>query len=250
MHYLVRKWGLSFKVLFFTIIIILVKLALHFNNIEPLNSNPLLSSVIGGLTFLIGFILAGTLSDFKESEKLPAEIVSSMENLYEEAAYLKNLNNEFDLDSFKTILVNIADELKEDMGGRKKKAIASVSGLSAVIFKAEKQGIPSVWISRLKSEQAALKKSILRMYQIKQTQFIPAAYAIAEIMVFIIIMILVFLKLEPVYESLAMVSVMTFVYLYMVMLIKDIDDPFDSKDAKSYASVSFSILDSFKKRII
>ena len=39
--------------------------------------------VLTGGIFLIGFMLAGTMSDYKESEKLPAELACTLEALEE-----------------------------------------------------------------------------------------------------------------------------------------------------------------------
>ena len=249
MNGFLRKWGLSLKVLWIALFILLVKVIANIFGFEPFTNNPLLSSVIGGMTFLIGFILAGTLTDYKESEKLPGEIVSSLENIYEEGRYLKQLNYMFDFDKLNNILDKIVDDLKGDLQyKRRKMAIHTVSTLSEVILQAEKLGLPAVWISRIKTEQSALKKNIFRMYHIKQTQFIPAAYAIVDIMVFIIITLLVLLKFERFYEGLLMTTIISYIFIYMTMLIKDIDDPFDLS-AKGYADINLYMFDAFKKRV-
>jgi hypothetical protein len=244
-----KKWGLSLRVLPAAVGIIFLKLIFHYFNIEPFTSSPLLSSVIGGMTFLIGFILAGTMGDYKDSEKIPVEIVASLETIYEEGRYIKKLNEKFDLDGINALLIKTTEDLKKDLTSTgKKTVIDDISFLSEHIYKAEKMGIPAGWLGRIKSEQAQLKKNVLRMFQIKQTQFIPAAYAIVDIMVFMILTILVFIKLEPFNDSLLMVGIMSFIYIYMVFLIKDIDDPFELTK-KSYADINLSMLDAFKHKV-
>ena len=39
------------------------------------------SAVLTAGAFLVGFMLAGTLADYKESEKLPSEIVTTLETI-------------------------------------------------------------------------------------------------------------------------------------------------------------------------
>src|SRR5690349_24410620 len=57
-------------------------LALDFH---PLDLNPLLSGLVAANVFLLGFLLAGTLADYKEAEKLPGEIAASLETICDEA---------------------------------------------------------------------------------------------------------------------------------------------------------------------
>jgi hypothetical protein len=45
---------------------------------EFISINPLFSALVASTVFLLGFLLNGVLSDFKESEKLPSEIASSL----------------------------------------------------------------------------------------------------------------------------------------------------------------------------
>jgi len=244
-----RKWGLALKVLGIALMILIVKLIVHFLGFEPFSNNPLFSTAIGGMTFLIGFILAGTLSDYKESEKLPGEIVTSLENIYEEGLYLKELNPKFNFDKLNSSLDKVIDDLKGDLKSKRNKlAIHSVSKISESVLEAERLGLPAVWVSRIKAEQGNLKKVIFRMYHIKETQFIPAAYAIVDIMVFIILTLIVLLRMDRLYEEIIMTSIVSYIFVYMTMLIKDIDDPFDMS-AKGYAEINLFMLDSFKKRV-
>ena len=55
-----------------------VKLGFHAMGWEFISINPLFSALVASTVFLLGFLLNGVLSDFKESEKLPGEIASSL----------------------------------------------------------------------------------------------------------------------------------------------------------------------------
>src|SRR3954466_16126163 len=54
-------------------------------DLHPLDLNPLLSGLVAANVFLLGFLLAGTLSDYKEAEKLPGDIAASLETICDEA---------------------------------------------------------------------------------------------------------------------------------------------------------------------
>jgi hypothetical protein len=52
---------------------------------EFIGQNALFTSIIAGGIFLFGLILTGTMADYKESEKIPAEIASSCREFSVEA---------------------------------------------------------------------------------------------------------------------------------------------------------------------
>src|SRR3954452_13406754 len=54
-------------------------------DLHPLSLNPLLSGLVAANVFLLGFLLAGTLADYKEAEKLPGELAASLETIVDEA---------------------------------------------------------------------------------------------------------------------------------------------------------------------
>ena len=73
-----QKWAIAMKILPIIIGIILTKLVMHQMGWEIISLNPLFNSIISANVFLLGFLLAGTLSDYKESERLPGELAASL----------------------------------------------------------------------------------------------------------------------------------------------------------------------------
>ena len=51
---------------------------------ENVALNPLYTGLVAGNVFLLGFLLAGVLADYKESEKLPGELAASVETIADE----------------------------------------------------------------------------------------------------------------------------------------------------------------------
>ena len=62
-------------------ILCLIKVAVYFTGMERLSANALLSALVASTVFLLGFLLNGVLTDFKESEKIPGEIATALESL-------------------------------------------------------------------------------------------------------------------------------------------------------------------------
>ena len=56
-----------------------IKLIIHSLGLEILSVNPLFSALVASSVFLFGFLLNGVLTDYKESERLPAELASALE---------------------------------------------------------------------------------------------------------------------------------------------------------------------------
>ena len=56
-----------------------IKIVIHYLGLEVISFNPLFSALVASCVFLFGFLLNGVLADYKESEKIPAEISSALE---------------------------------------------------------------------------------------------------------------------------------------------------------------------------
>ena len=63
----------------------LVKAGVHLAGWEFLGVNLLFPSVVAGAIFIIGFLLSSILADYKECERLPAEIRAALETIHDEA---------------------------------------------------------------------------------------------------------------------------------------------------------------------
>jgi hypothetical protein len=81
------------RALILVILIIGIKFLAHAFGLEFLTLNNLFSGIIAANVFLMGFLLSGVLSDYKESEKIPGEIASSINNIYSELIYLHDDKN-------------------------------------------------------------------------------------------------------------------------------------------------------------
>jgi hypothetical protein len=52
---------------------------------------PFVASILTGIIFLLGVMLAGVLTDYKESEKIPSELANSLSSIWQEA-YIQKEN--------------------------------------------------------------------------------------------------------------------------------------------------------------
>jgi hypothetical protein len=69
--------------------VVIAKLLIHFLRWEIISINPLFSGIVAANVFLMGFLLSGVLSDFKESERYPGELSACLENLAQEVCGIR-----------------------------------------------------------------------------------------------------------------------------------------------------------------
>jgi predicted membrane chloride channel (bestrophin family) len=221
------KWKLTLKVLPFVLALLVIKLFAHQFKVEFLTLNSLFSAIVSANVFLIGFLISGVLVDYKEAEKLPGDLAVSLEALTDEISIIvKNKKAKVAIDA----LDHISDMSKNILQWfykkeRTKHILDQITKLNDY-FLAFEPLTQANFIVRMKQEQTSLRRIITRIHTIRETSFNPSGYAIAEIITGLLCFGLVFTKIDPYYESLFFVAFVSFILIYMVMLIKDLDNPF------------------------
>jgi hypothetical protein len=247
-----KKWHLVIKIVPILIVIFILKLVFHKYGLEIVSLNALFTSLIAATTFLIGFLISGVISDYKESEKLPGDMAASLETIYDEAYILdKNKGNKVT----KEFIGHYKDFLKSinDWFYRKERTKSLIEKLHKMNdYFAEFEGMMQAnFLSRMKNEQSNLRKMIIRIDNIRDLSFIQSAYAIVETLAFFVVMGLLLLKVEPFYESVFFTVLVSFLVVYMILLIKDLDNPFDySEHGEAGTEVSIKPIHDITSRIV
>jgi ABC-type multidrug transport system fused ATPase/permease subunit len=241
-----KKYRIAITVFIITAVVITLRQVITHNTGVTIAPSSLFASAVGGVIFLIAFMLSGTVSDYKESEKLPGEVAAYLENIHDEGRYAKSMNAEFKLDKLDARIVQIIEELKADLLSDQitKKSIDTVALLTESALEMEALKIPAGYISRVKADRDNTRKTILRMYQIKATSFLPAAAAILEILTVAVVGGLMIVKLDKTLESVMLPGVTMFFIMYMVAFVRDLDDPFAGNVA-----VDMFLLDDLKAKL-
>lgn len=234
-------------------VLIAIKFGLHALGFEFLGVNTLFSSAIGGAVFIIGFLLAGIIADYKEAEKVPAELRASLENILEEGRVFRLTKNEFDEKKMRvtvaTIVKNFGHGLsREGNHSELQPCLRSVDLLSDSFLEMEKLGMPPNYVTRLKTEQGNIRRIVLRVYHMQRTQFIPSAHFLAMSLVGLVILLMLFMKTEGAPESFAIFTVISYLFLYVARLIQVIEQPF-RKGYQSQDDVSLFLLREFEEKV-
>lgn len=233
------KWFLVIKVLPFVLGFVLLKLLFHFLDWEPFDLGPVLTSLIAATVFLLGFLIAGTLADYKESERMPGEISAIFETMADDC---RSIYENKGAPEARAALVYIRDLLDSTLTWMAKEErtnslLEKIAGLNKHFAALEPYTQPN-FIVRLRQEQNQLRRAILRIDTIRDTEFVKAGYTIAQIATVLLILAFVLTNIDPFYESIFLFGAVTFLLMYILLLIEDLDNPFSYNHAFSGSRVS------------
>ncbi len=232
-------------------LILACKLLIEYFSLEVFGITPLFTSIIAGGVFIISIIISGTLVDYKESDRLPAEIAASIEAIHQEGVLLKKVKNEFNLSSLREKLLGILDGLKQDLvstDAHSRKALEATETVSGSFQEMEVLNMPPNYIVRLKQEQQLVRLKLLRIYHIQKIQFVPSAFILAETIVVLIIGLLLLTKIEPVYDGIIMVAFLSYLFIFLLKLLRVLETPFRA-DEYSMDDISLFLLRELQEKI-
>jgi hypothetical protein len=242
---------LAVRVLPLVAVAAVAKLALHLLGAEPLEINALLSGLVAANVFLLGFMLAGTLADFKEAERLPGDLAASLESIADECLIVQAAKR----DSLSAACLRHVRDLARGVelwlaGARPHdQVMADVRALNHFFLRFEPLTQPA-FISRIKAQQYEASRILLRMDSIRQTSFVTAGYLIARVATWLVLIALVLTDTGPLSEGLFFVVVIAFVLIYMNRLIRDLDNPFEyARGVRGAADVSLVMLEQAERRL-
>jgi hypothetical protein len=245
-----NKWGLVLKAFGITLVLLVVRIIFDYLNFDILSVTNLITAFIGGAIFTIAIIFAGTLTDYKESEKIPGEIATSVRSFYS------------DLDLIRVPDHMLIHHMRENTAGMMRcistnfrnnawnmeEMDSAVDTINADIARLVDLNVPPNFIIKLKMEMTNIDRISHRVKTIAETSFIPAAYAISELAAAGVIILLLFVKLDPLYEGLVLFTVLSMLLIALLLLIKDMDNPFEV-GMKTYADIDLFLLWDLEKKL-
>lgn len=217
--------------------VVLLKWIADATGVQPLNLSPLLAGAIAAEVFILGFLLAGTAGDFKEAERLPGEIAASLETMADECLITYE---DLKLPEARTclqLLIDLSGSIRvwllEDRGFDE--LMADLRALNEP-FRVMAPAIQAGFTTRLKSEQAVVRKTVVRMDTMRRTSYVAAGYLIAEVTAVLLAAIMILTDLQDLAPTLCLVGLITYLLFYLVGLIRDLDNPFEYQHGKPGAA--------------
>lgn len=229
------------------------KTAVHFLGLERISVNQLFSAIVASTVFLLGFLLSGVLTDFKESEKIPGELATSLESLslelkaittYHPTAQISEaLNSVAELGE--RIMAWLMERVEQDSLMACYRETHHQVVLAAVQFK----GDASTLRGRLMQDLWIILQKINRIQIIRDTSFVPLVYWMAYAAASLLFAGLILSRSENLIESVFFLAVISFLVILLLRLIDDIDNPFGFSDNNSAEDVCIDLLQNTVNRL-
>jgi hypothetical protein len=244
------KWGLILKASGITLTLLIIRLVFDYLKFDILSVTNLITAFIGGAIFTIAIIFAGTLTDYKESEKIPGDIVTSIRTLYSDLTLVrvKDMTLIAGMQGNVAALIRCVNKNFRNNNWDLEEMDIVIDAVSTDISTLVDLNVPPNFIIKLKSELTVIDRLSHRIKTIAETSFIPAAYAIAELAAAGVIILLFFVKLDPYYEGLVLFTVLSMLLIALLLLIKDMDNPFEVGH-KTYADIDMFLLWDLEKKL-
>ncbi len=237
------RWRLAISVLPAVAVVALAKTIVTEIGAESIELNPLYTGLVAGNIFLLGFLLAGTLADYKESEKLPVELAASLDSISDE---LRIIDRATGAPEARAALGHVADTVRTILDWLYGKqsfdtALARIEGLNDH-FHAVEPHTQATYVNRIKTEQNAARRMLLRIHSIHETSFVVAGFMVAALTSGLLISVLLFIDVGALATDLILLCTLTFLLGYVLLLIRDLDDPFEySAEGERAGSVEASL---------
>lgn len=221
---------ITYRIFFISFIAALIivgsKYLFHMFEWEPIEQSSLHNGVLSSATFVIGFLLSATITDYKESERIPAEFAANIEDMYADAEVIHGSYPDFDLEGFRAQLQNITYKFDREARNASRGVSEKIRALNPYFGQMEKAGVPANFIVKLKQQQVLLLRHRKRVTYIQRIKFIPSATLLSQSIVAFVIGLLILTNVDPFWGSIAIIGIISYVLIYMMLLIKVISTPF------------------------
>jgi hypothetical protein len=222
------RWRLLAAVVPAVIFVAIAKAIVTGLDLEGIELNPLYTGLVAGNIFLLGFLLSGVLSDFKEAEKLPVELTASLESIADEFLVVKKLGAPAEGDAGLRHISATVDAILGWLYGTITLApvLAHVTALDNIFATLDKH-TQATYVNRIKAEQNAVRRMILRVNSIRGTSFVAAGFMVAAMTSVLLITVLLFIDVGPYGTDTILICTLTFLLTYVLLLVRDLDNPFE-----------------------
>jgi hypothetical protein len=213
---------------------------------DGMSLSPLTSSIVAGGVFVMGLVVAGTLSDYKEADRAPADLATELYAILRECESINAVWGKPHMGFLRQRLIAVVTTLRADIdAGNTRECQHAIEDLSESFLELENTDVPPTYIVRQRLSQAGLRKAILRVYHLQREEFLPSAYAMVVSLVVIILGVVTVTDFGGVAQSLVTVGFLSFFFVYLLRLLRVIDKPFKVGRKRTDDDVSLFLLVEF-----
>lgn len=186
-----------------------------------------IGSVITGVTLILGFMLGGVLADYKESERLPAVVGGAISG-FDTTCALALAAKDQDPAWAHGRVSAVADSVESWFLGRvtDQQMWAAHSDLARLVNDIERAGGGSHYLGRLMTVNGELTGALNRVAVIRNTSFVQSGYVLMSFLVLALQVSLAVVSFPSTIMSWIAPAVLSAAYAYLVLLVRDLDNPF------------------------
>jgi hypothetical protein len=196
--------------------------------LEGMSPAAVSAAAITGSLFLVGLVVLGALSDYRDARRAPTELAAALYCILREAESMHSVWRAPDVSVLRRRLIAVVRSLRADIeDGETRTCQAAIDDLTGTFEELDRSGVPASYVIRLRAEQAGLRKAALRIYKMEYEPPMSLAYSrtVAFASLIVIPMVTNFGGLP---ESLVAVAFLAFVFLALLRLLNVISSPLKS----------------------
>jgi hypothetical protein len=232
----------------------LLKYGLHVMRWEPFSIliHPYFTTILTGTIFLLGFILAGVLADYKKSEAIPGKMVTSLYTIWQETEILDKTLVAPVAKCMQRKICNFIEVFKSEflLQRKEEKTFEMLYSFSNDFASMDQSGVAPNFMARLRNEQTNLVDHLTTIKYIRDTSFMDSGYVIIKVILSVYSLMLILNKFEDFDSGVFFMCFCIFILWSIFAMILDMDDPFDYVDEKVKPDeVDFKVLYDFCEKI-
>jgi hypothetical protein len=248
-----RRFRLFLNVVAIVATLIFVKVAVHALHFEFLALDTLFSSVVASAIFIIGFLLTSVLPDYKEAERITAEIRTALEAIHDDVCAFAQHDSKVDIAGLRSVLLSVVASLNASLGnegGHKHLEVATAQAdrLVGYIAGLEQMGMSPNFIVRLRGELDTLRKCLFRVHYIQKIEFVPSVDVLIQTLVCAVLFLLLCLKTDGSFGTAIIFGFISYLFVYAMHLIAVFQQPF-RQGSHSVDKVSLFLLRDFVEKL-
>jgi len=239
------------SVLLVTVALGIAKIVIHYFHFEPFSFglSTLFAGALTGTIFLLGFILAGVLSDYKESERIPSEMVAALSSLWLEARIVARKGDHTIPELLRQRILKFIDVFRDEFLFQRRDSVFNVLDSFWEIFAALDTAVPPPLMARMQADHNNLRRLLSRIKTIRDTSFSEYGYLVLKVVIAFFVLAMLLLDIDPFGEGLFFLCFFSFVLIGVFRLIRDMDNPFEYGEVVGKDEVSFEELLAFREQV-
>ena len=243
------KWRVLLAVAPFTLLFGLLEVVFHQLGWELWKFDSLTGSLLGSASFILALVLGGTLGQYHASEEMVLELVNEAEAINDRLAVHGATAPGLDTARIRSALVAALEAirrwlLKQAPWEAVQTALNQLNGSLAALEAAGRSDANNPSLANL----AKMRLLLSRISNNRDHDFIAPAYALLELFLLGVVVALLLIGADNFGENLVVSSFLFTSFLYLVFLIRDLDNPFEY-DGSSSVDVDLAPLEQCEQRL-